>query len=88
MNEILDIILKVVGALFAVAGLIVVYGAGKIVEAKKLDEKKKVDPERTAMLDEEQIKKFRREQAILDVKIAGILIALPGFILLLILFRI
>ena len=88
MNETLEIILKIVGAVFAVAGLIVVYGAGKIVKAKKLDEKKKVDPERVALLDEEQVKKFKLDQAILDVKIAGVLIALPGFVLLLIFFRI
>jgi hypothetical protein len=88
MNATLEIILKIIGAVIAIAGLIVVYGAGRIVKAKKLDEKKKVDPERIALLDEEQVKKFKHDQAILDVKIAGVLIALPGFVLLLILFKI
>ncbi len=88
MNETVEIVLKVVGGIIAIAGLVVVYGASKIVDMKKLDEKKKMDPQRTAMMDEEQIKKFKRDTAILDVKIKGILIALPGFVLLLVLFKI
>ncbi len=88
MNEVLEIILKIAGGVIALAGLAVVYGAGKIVTARKLDEKKTVDPERTAMMDEEQVKKFRRDTAILDVKLKGILLGLPGFIILLVMFRI
>lgn len=88
MNTTMEIILKIVGAILAVAGLVVIYGAPKIVDVRKLDEKKKVDPERIALLDEEQVKKFKRETAILDVKIKGLLIAIPGFLVLLILFRI
>ena len=88
MNGIAEIILKVVGAILAVVGLVVIYGAPKIVDTRKLDEKKKVDPERVALLDEEQVKKFKREAAVLDVKIKGLLIAIPGFLVLLILFKI
>ena len=88
MNDALEIILKIAGGLIALAGLAVVYGAAKIVTARKLDEKKTVDPERTALMDEEQISKFKRDSAILDVKLKGILIALPGFVILLVMFRI
>ncbi len=88
MNGTIEIILKILGGIIAIAGLVVVYGATRIVNVKKLDEKKKVDPERIALLDEEQAKKFKRDMAILDVKIKGILIALPGFIILLIMFKI
>lgn len=88
MNETLEIVLKILGAVIGLAGLVVVYGAPKIVDAKKLDEKKQVDPERVANLDEEQVKKFRRDTAILDVKIKGLLIAVPGFIILLIMYKI
>jgi len=87
MNQTLEIILKILGGIIAIAGLVVVYGAPKIVDDKKLGEKKVVDPERVALLDEEQIKKFKRDTAVLDLKIKGILIALPGFIILLIMFK-
>lgn len=82
-----EIIMKILGGLIAIAGLIVIYGAAKIVDFKKLDEKKQVDPERIATLDEEQVKKFKRDAAILDVKIKGVLIAIPGFLVLLVMFK-
>ena len=88
MGIVLEIILKVIGGLLAVAGLVIIYAAAKIVEVRKLDEKKQIDPERVANLDEEAIKKYKRDSAILDVKIRGVLIALPGFIIILIMFRI
>ena len=88
MNTTMEIILKIAGAVIALAGLAVIYGASKIVKAKNLDEKKKVDPERTALMDEEQLKKYKHDAAVLDVKIKGVLVALPGFIILLVMFRI
>ena len=87
MGTAAQIIMKILGGLIAIAGLVVIYGAAKIVDLKKLDEKKQVDPQRTAMMDEEQIKKFKRDTAILDVKIKGVLIAIPGFIILLVMFK-
>jgi hypothetical protein len=71
----------------AVAGLIVIYSAPKIVKKYKLDEKKEIDPQRTENLNEEGIEKFKFDSAVLDVKIKGILIALPGFLVILILFK-
>ncbi len=88
MSMIAEIILKVLGGILAIAGLVIIYGAAKIVDKKKLDEKKVIDPERVAMLDEEQIKKFKRDTTILDVKLKGLLFAIPGFVILLIMFRV
>lgn len=87
MGIIPEIILKVLGSLLAAAGLVVIYAAPKIVDVRKLDKKKKVDPERVAGLDDDGIKKYKRDSAILDVKIKGLLLALPGFVIILIMFR-
>jgi len=88
MGETAELILKIIGLLVVIAGLIVVYAAPKIVDKNNLAEKKEIDPERTANMDEEGVKKFKRDMAILDVKIKGILIALPGFIIIFVLFRV
>ncbi|MHB1453272.1 MAG: hypothetical protein ACYCYM_04870 [Saccharofermentanales bacterium] len=88
MGQIAEIILQVLGILILAVGIFVVYAAPKIVEKRRLDEKKVVDSERTADLDEEGLKKFRREAAILDLKIKGVLIALPGALMILILYKI
>lgn len=88
MGQIAEIILQVLGLLILAVGIFVVYAAPRIVEKRKLDEKKVVDPERTAGLSEEDLKKFKREAAILDLKIKGVLIALPGALMILILYKI
>ena len=88
MGDTAELILKIIGLIVGLAGLVVVYAAPKIVDKNGLAEKKQIDPERIANLDEDGVKKFKRDMAILDVKIKGILIALPGFAIILILFRI
>lgn len=88
MGRIAEIVLQVLGLLILAVGIFVVYAAPRIVEKRRLDEKKVVDPERTADLSEEDLKKFKREAAILDLKIKGVLIALPGALMILILYKI
>lgn len=88
MGRIAEIVLQVLGLLILAVGIFVVYTAPRIVEKRRLDEKKVVDPERTADLSEEDLKKFKREAAILDLKIKGVLIALPGALMILILYKI
>lgn len=87
MPPVLETILLVISGILVIAGVAVVYAAPRIVEKKKLDEAKSVDPERIAGLNEEGIRKFKRESAILDVKVKGVLIALPGAVIVLILCR-
>jgi hypothetical protein len=80
-------ILRILGLLIAAAGLIVVYGAPSIVDRKGLAAKKKFDPKYEENLPPEELEKHHRNAAILDVKLYGLLISAPGFILTLIAFR-
>ena len=84
----LETALAVLGGILVLAGVAIVYAAPKIVEKKGLAEKKKVDPERIEGLDDDAKRKFRKESAILDIKVKGILVALPGAILIMVLCRI
>ncbi len=87
MPDLLRIILTVFSAVSILSGMLLVFAAPLLVKKKKLDEKKVVDPERIEGLDEEAIRKFKRDSAILDLKVKGVLIALPGAIIILVLFR-
>jgi hypothetical protein len=85
MNETLELILRIVGLLVAAAGLVVVYLAPRIVDRRDLAARKQIPPELAEMTEEEQAK-YRRDSAILDVKLRGLLLAAPGFVLILIAF--
>lgn len=87
MGEALSVALKILGVVIALAGMVVVYAAPKIVSKYKLDEKKVIDPERVQNLNEEGVQKFKKDAAIVDVKIKGVLLALPGLIIILIMFK-
>ncbi|MFA7205500.1 MAG: hypothetical protein WC102_04135 [Saccharofermentanales bacterium] len=88
MPPVAETILLIISGVLVIAGVAIVYAAPRIVDKKKLDEAKVVDPERIEGLNEEGVKKFKRESAILDIKVKGVLIALPGAIIILILCRI
>jgi hypothetical protein len=87
MGRTLEIILQVLGILILAVGVFIVYAAPRIVEKRRLDEKKTVDAERAEGLTEEEIRKIKRESAILDLKIKGVFVALPGAILILIMYK-
>ncbi|MHB8963405.1 MAG: hypothetical protein ACYC5K_09665 [Saccharofermentanales bacterium] len=87
MGQTVKIILQVLGILVLAVGVFIVYAAPRIVEKRGLDEKKTIDADRAAGLSEEEIKKLKRESAILDLKIKGVLVALPGAILILIMYK-
>ncbi|NLW12480.1 MAG: hypothetical protein GX028_10765 [Clostridiaceae bacterium] len=87
MGEGLILALKIVGLLFVAAGVIVIFLAPRIVDRNGLAEKKQDDPRLTAMMDDEQKAKFKRDAAIVDIKLKGLLLASPGFIIVLVLFR-
>ncbi len=61
--------------------------APKIAERYGLIEKKQIDPERVKHLPPEDQEKYRREMAILDVKLRGLMFSAPGFILIMIVFN-
>ena len=87
MDPTLELILRILGLLIAAAGLVVVYGAARIVDKKALVSKRQIPAEMAEVMTEEEKNKYRRDMAILDVKLKGLALAAPGFILILIAFR-
>ncbi len=87
MNPTLELILRILGLAIAAAGIVVVYLAPKIVDRKGLAARKTVDPYLIEDLSPEELTKYVRNAAIVDVKLRGLLIAAPGLILILIAFR-
>ena len=79
----MDLFLKILGGLLAVAGAAVVFAAKPIVKARGLAEKQTVNLE----TDEETLANLKLQKAIAKVKVAGGIIFLPGMIIILIMFR-
>ena len=87
MNDTIELILRIMGFLIAACGLVVVYAAPRIVDRKGLADKKQLPPDMQEMMKPEEKEKYKRDMAILDVKLKGLLIAAPGFVMVLIAFR-
>ena len=87
MNPTLQLILRILGLTISGIGIIIVYLAPKIVDHYGLAEKKQLDPRLLEALDSQQQTKYRRDAAILDVKLRGLLVASPGFALILVAFH-
>lgn len=77
--------LKELSILFLIAGFSTVYLAPLIVRKLALNEKVDCDHERE--LTEDELLKYKNDKAIINIKITGMLIALPGLVLLFIAFR-
>jgi hypothetical protein len=86
MNETVELILRILGLLIALAGLAVVYAAPRIVDKRDLASRKKIPPDMENMMTPEEKEKYKRDMAILDVKLRGLILASPGFVLILIAF--
>lgn len=78
-------ILEILTFILLATGIFTVFSAGKIVEHYNLDKKVKSDFEYE--MQEEELNSYRHNSAVVNVKILGMLIALPGFILIFIVFR-
>lgn len=87
MSKTVELIIRIAGLLIAAVGLCVVYLAPKIVDRRGLADKKEVPPDLVEAMTPEEKEKHRRDSAILDVKLRGLLIAAPGFVLILIGFK-
>ena len=87
MNETIELVLRILGLVIAACGLVVVYAAPKIVDRRGLAEHKQIPPDMLEMMTPEEKDKYRRDMAVLDVKLRGLLIAAPGFVMILIGFR-
>jgi len=79
------IFLRVMAFIFMVPGFITVFAARKIVEKFELDKKSKADA--TYEMDEEELKRYKYDKAVVNVKLLGMLISLPGIVLTFIAFR-
>ena len=86
MDPVLRLILTIIGFILAGIGLVIVYAAPTIVDRKGLAEKTTIDPKMIEHMPPETHDKYRRDKAILDVKLKGLLFGAPGFILILIVF--
>lgn len=87
MNETLELIVRILGFVVAAAGLVVVYAAPQIVDRRRLAQRKTIPPDMEESMTPEEKDKYRRDMAVLDVKLRGLLLAAPGFVLILIGFR-
>jgi hypothetical protein len=79
------IILKIIAVLFIVAGFITVFAAKLAVKKYGLDEKSKCDFEHE--MGEEELKQYKYNKAVVNLKMIGLLVALPGFVIMFIVFR-
>jgi len=77
--------LKVLAFVFLVAGFAFVFAAKIIVNRYKLVEKQKCDFEHE--MSEEELTKYKYDKALVNMKMWGLLIALPGVVLIFAVFR-
>jgi hypothetical protein len=78
-------LLQILALVFLVAGFGTVYAARFIVNRYKLDLSTKCDFEQE--MNEDELKNYKLNKAVVNVKMLGMLIALPGLVLLLVSFR-
>ena len=79
------LILKILTVVFVIPGMATVLAARWIVKKYALDRKMQCEYEDE--MTEEEIAQYKNNKAVINVKMAGMLIALPGFIAAIIAFR-
>lgn len=73
-------ILKILAFIFLVSGVLLVYSAGFMVKKLNLDKNVKVDFENG--MDADELNKFKYTKAVVNFKLFGMLVMLPGLVLL------
>jgi hypothetical protein len=81
----MSIILKIIGFVLIFIGVVVVYGARHFVAKYNLDKSTKV--EAGMEMDEEQLQHYKNDKAVVNLKMIGMLVALPGFVLIILAFK-
>ena len=81
----MKMILKVLGVILMVVGALAVYSAGWIVDKYGLDKNVPINFEHT--MEGDELIKFKRTRALVNVKMLGMLIMLPGLVFIIIAFR-
>ncbi|MCK5759051.1 MAG: hypothetical protein KAH14_08145 [Clostridiales bacterium] len=79
----MDLFLKLLGGVLAIAGAVVVFAAKPIVKSMGLTEKQKVNLE----TDDETLEKLKFQKALAKVKAVGGIVFLPGMLIILFVFR-
>jgi hypothetical protein len=79
------LIYKIIGFAFLAAGFGLVYAAGAVVKKYRLDEKVVCSFENE--LDAEEVAKYKRDKAMVNLKMLGLLITIPGIALIVLAFR-
>lgn len=79
------LILKILAFVFIVPGVFTVFAARWLVTKYKLDSKVKCAFEHE--MGEEEVAQYKQNKAVVNLKMLGMLVALPGFIMILLLFR-
>lgn len=77
--------LKIIGFLLVAIGAILSFGAKTFVEKYKVDSKVKIEIEED--MDEEDIQKYKVQKAILLFKICGMVVTIPGIVIILAVFK-
>jgi hypothetical protein len=78
-------LLKILAFIFLIPGILTVFGARKIVSTFNVNRGIKCDFEHE--MNESEIAEYKNNKAVVNMKLLGMLIALPGFILFLIAFK-
>ena len=79
----MDLFLKILGGVLAIAGAAVVFAAKPIVKSMGLSEKQKVNLD----TDEETLDKLKFQKALAKVKAVGGIVFLPGMLIILFVFK-
>jgi hypothetical protein len=79
------IVLKVLAFAFLATGFTIVYSAKSVVKKYEMD--KKVECNFEGELSDEEVAKYKFDKASVNVKMMGLVISIPGIILLYLLFR-
>jgi len=78
------LILKILAFVFIISGVFTVFGARWLVARYDLGRNTKCDFEHE--MSEDEVIKYRQNKAVVNLKMLGMLIALPGFIMILLIF--
>jgi hypothetical protein len=87
MDPTLKLVLEILCGVAALVGLVIVYAAPAIVDKRGLAAKHKVDPRILEHLPPEQLDRYRRDGAILNVKLVGVGIAVPTLLAIVLILR-
>lgn len=78
-------IIKILGFILIAIGAVIVFGARYFVKKYDLDINTKIDVD--TQMDEEQQQHYKNDKAVVNLKMIGMVAALPGFVLIILAFK-